>query len=468
MHSLAFATVRELDAAIASRRLSPVELLKDVVRRLEALEPRLNMFAHRDLDGARADAQAAETRQMRGERRSPLDGIPTSIKDLIAQKGLPQRFGSRASGDQPAPVDAPSVERLRAAGAVLLGKSTTSEFGCKAVGDSPLTGITRNPWNTELTPGGSSAGAAAMVAAGLVPYAIGTDGGGSIRIPASLCGLFGIKGQFGRVPVYPVSATPTLAHVGPLTRTVQDAATVLGVIAGHDRRDPFAVAEPVPDFIAATAQSRRLKLAFSPTLGFARPNRTVLRLVAQAVSRIQAMGYAVDEVATVMDDPAPMWNAEFYAGVGTRLRGFIDQSPELLDPAVLELLRIAIRQDMDGYYKTVFARYAFREEMRKFFETYDLLLTPTLPVPAFPVGLGVPPELPDRNIVSWVYYTYPFNLTGQPAASLPIGFTDDGLPVGLQVVGRILGETDILSVCADYERHHGDLARRPPLADGTS
>ena len=215
MSELAFATIPELSQGLTSKRFSATELLDDVLVRLDKLEPTLNMFAALDVEGARADAKAAEARQMKDARLSTLDGIPTSIKDLIAQMDLPQRFGSRTAPDTPMGDDAPSVGRLRAAGAVLLGKSTTSEFGCKAVGDSPLTGITRNPWNPDLTPGGSSCGAAAMVAAGLVPYALGTDGGGSVRIPASLTGLFAIKGQFGRVPVYPTSATPTLGHVGP-------------------------------------------------------------------------------------------------------------------------------------------------------------------------------------------------------------------------------------------------------------
>ncbi|MCP4379844.1 MAG: amidase [Hyphomicrobiales bacterium] len=462
MTSLAFSTVSFLSVAIDRLELSPVELLDDVLGRLETLEPALNMFAALDIESAKTMARAAEARQVRRERLSPLDGIPTSIKDLIAQKDLPLRFGSRATPDTACPVDAPAVERLRAAGAVLLGKSTTSEFGCKAVGDSPLTGVTRNPWNRDMTPGGSSCGAAAMVASGLVPYAIGTDGGGSIRIPASLTGLFGIKAQFGRVPVFPVSATPTLAHVGPLARTVEDGAAVLSVIAGHDRRDPFSVAGPTPDFSASVNQERRLKIAWSPTLGYAKPDAEVVAVTAAAVARLGELGHAVEEIEHVIDDPVDLWNAEFYAGVGTRLRGVIDGSPELLDPAVLEVLKVAVAQEMGDYYGKVFERYAFRETMRQLFETYDLLVSPTLPTPAFAAGTNVPPGLPDRTIVSWVYYTYPFNLTGQPAASLPVGFSESGLPVGLQVVGGINDEVSILSLCGAYERAFGEIDRRPP------
>lgn len=197
--------------------------------------------------------------------------------------GMPQRFGSRSVGDAPVPGDAPSVERIRAAGAMILGKSTTSEFGCKAVGDRPLTGITRNPWNPDLTPGGSSCGAAAMVASGLVPYALGTDGGGSVRIPSALCGLFGIKAQFSCVAVFPTSATPTLAHVGPLTRNAEDAAIVLSAIAAYDTRDPYTVKGPHPDFVGAVRNYRKMRAAWSPTLGYGRIDGKVEQIAEQAI-----------------------------------------------------------------------------------------------------------------------------------------------------------------------------------------
>ncbi|MEP3279251.1 MAG: amidase family protein [Stappiaceae bacterium] len=465
MKELAFSTVSDLSAALNNKALSPVELLKDVLNRLDKLEPTLNMFAAFDAEGAMADARASEERQMRGALRSPLDGIPTSIKDLIAQKGLPLRFGSNASSPEPAGVDAPAVERLRAAGAVLLGKSTTSEFGCKPVGDSPLTGITRNPWNIDKTPGGSSCGAAAMVAAGLVPYAIGTDGGGSVRIPASMCGLFGIKAQFGRVPIFPVSATPTLAHVGPISRTVQDAATVLSTIAGFDPRDPYSILEPVPDYLMSTRAERKLKIAWSPTLGFANPDPEIVEICAKAVDQLRDIGHEIDEVDHVMDDPEDLWNAEFYAGVGTRLRTIIEQDPDKLDPAVLEVLKIAISQEMQDYYTRVFQRYDFREKMRTFFDRYDLLISPTLPSAAVDVGKNSPEFLKNRSIVSWVFYTYAFNLTGQPAASMPVGFTQANLPVGMQVVGRSNDEDTIFALCGGYQHAFGLHKQRPELTE---
>jgi aspartyl-tRNA(Asn)/glutamyl-tRNA(Gln) amidotransferase subunit A len=445
-------SVADLSRELGRKAFSPTELLRDVLQRYEKLEPELNMFAYFDREGALAQAEASERRIMQGEKLGELDGIPTSVKDLIAVKNMPMRFGSKSSSADPVAIDAPAVERLRAAGAVILGKSTTSEFGCKAVGDSPLSGVTRNPLDPNLTPGGSSAGSAAMVAAGLVPYAIGTDGGGSIRIPAALTGIFGIKAQFGRVPVYPVSATPTLAHVGPLTRSPDDAATVLGVISGFDRRDPFSVRESVPDFNNAVAQQRDLRIAWSPTMGFGRVDSDVAVCTAAAVARLERLGYNIEQVDVLDADPIEMWTSEFYAGVGTRLRGIIDVQPELLDPAVLKVLQQALQQEMQSYYESVFARYAFREKMRQVFDKFDILLTPTLPVSGVEVGRDVPEGYEDKSIVSWATFTYPFNLTGNPAASMPVGLTSKGRPAALQVVGATFDEASIFSLCGAIQR----------------
>lgn len=452
MSDFLFKSLEELSDGLADKAFSASELLEHTIAQYARLEPRLNMFSHVDFEAARISAKASDDRIRLGERIGVLDGIPTSVKDLIAVKDMPQRFGSLAVSDALVAEDAPSVERLRRAGAVILGKSTTSEFGCKAVGDSPLTGITRNPWNTDKTPGGSSCGAAAMVAAGLVPYAIGTDGGGSIRIPASLCGLFGIKAQFGRVPVFPTSATPTLAHVGPLARNAADAATVLSVIAGFDRRDPASVQGGLSCLDSIRQTPRRLRIAWSPTLGYGRVDPEVAEITQKAVALIAGLDTEVAQVAHVMDDPVDLWTAEFYAGVGTKLRQTVLDTPAMLDPAVLAVLHSALSQDMQSYYRKVFDRYAFRETMRQFFSRFDLLLTPTLPVAAFDVGRDVPPGHEDKNIVSWASFTYPFNLTGQPAASMPVGMTKHGLPVGLQIVAPSHDEAAIFDLAARYER----------------
>ena len=466
-NDFAFKSALELSRAVASRQVSPLELMQATLARVERLNPGLNCFAAYAPEQALEAAKQAEHALMAGKPLGRLlgrlHGLPISVKDLIAVKDLKFSFGSRVMADNVATADAPSVERIRAAGACIIGKTTTSEFGCKAVGDSPLAGITRNPWDTTKTPGGSSAGAAASVAAGMTPFALGTDGGGSIRIPAALCGLFGIKAQFGRVPVYPVSATPTLAHVGPLARTVRDAALLLSVISGYDSRDPFSVAGPVPDYLGACDRPvKGMRIAWSRTLGYARPDPEVAQIAERAARVFTDLGCEVVEIDNVMDaDPVDMWTSEFYAGVGVRLKKQLAEQRELLDPAVAEMLKDALAQSSEAYYTQVFRRYELRDKMRLFFEKFDLLLTPTLPCAAFDVGLNTPPQLPGRNIVDWVYYTYPFNLTGQPAASIPAGCipavsvpassTLAGLPVGLQMVARSHCETDIFRAAAAFE-----------------
>jgi aspartyl-tRNA(Asn)/glutamyl-tRNA(Gln) amidotransferase subunit A len=450
---LDYVSAVELRRRIAGKEISPVELTRRALAKAESSQKTLNAFFVLLPDAALSAARAAEDAVMQGRPLGPLHGIPFSAKDLMAVAGVPYASGSRAMANNVAAVDAPAVERAKAAGAVLIGKTTTSEFGCKPVGDNPLTGITRHPWNLGKTPGGSSAGAAASVAAGITPFALGTDGGGSIRIPCCFTGLAGIKAQFGRVPVWPVSATPTLAHVGPIARNVADAALLLTAIGGYDPRDPFSVSQAMPDLLeACRAGVSGLRIAFSTTLGYARPDPEVAEIVTAAAKTFEELGCTVEQVEQVFDkDPADLWTAEFYAGVGTRLRQVVQTQRELLDPAVAEVLDAALSQDMRAYYEKVFERYAFRDKTRSFFEKYDLLLSPVLPVSSLDAGVNIPPGLKDRNLVSWVYYTYPFNLTGQPAATVCAGIASDGMPVGIQLVGRALGEYDVVRAAAEYE-----------------
>ena len=453
----------ELRRAIAAKEISPVEVVENSLRRLEETEPRINSFAHVTADLARAAARKAEKAVIAGRSLGLLHGIPVSVKDLIPIANVRCEFGSRTMiGNVPAE-DAPSVERMKAQGACIIGKTTTSEFGCKGVGDSPLTGTTRNPWNLKKTPGGSSSGAAASVAAGVTPFALATDGGGSIRIPSSFSGTFGIKAQFGRVAMYPPSAAPTLGHIGPIARTVRDAALLLMAISGYDRRDPFTVAESVPDFLAdCDRPAKGMRIAWSPTLGYAKPSPDVVALCHDAVLALEAAGCEVDLVEDVMPDPERIWSSEFFTGAGTRLKDVLQSNPDLLDPAVAEILAFSLARPLGDYYSDVLLRYQCRERMRQFFEQYDLLATPTLPVSAFDVGRNLPPGFANCNIVNWVYYTYPFNLTGQPAASVPAGFTKDALPVGLQLVAKMHRESDIFCAAAMLEAVRPWHERRPP------
>jgi len=453
-HELDHMSAGELRLRIARKDISPVELTERALARAGETEPGLNAFFELMPDAALEAARAAEAAVMKGGALGALHGIPVSVKDLIAVGGAPFSLGSKTMVGNIAGEDAPAVERVRAAGAVIIGKTTTSEFGCKPVGDSPLTGITRNPWNTDRTPGGSSAGAAASVAAGVTPFALGTDGGGSIRIPGAFTGLAGIKGSFARVPVWPTSATPTLAHVGPLARNVRDAAMLFTAIAGYDRRDPFSIAGPVPDVMAACDQSvAGMRVAWSPTLGYARPDDDVVSVVEAAVKQFEAAGAVVEQVDDVFEaDPSDLWTAEFYAGVGIKLRDFLENQRDMLDPAVADILEPALDQQMQDYYAKVFTRYALRDRMTVLFGKYDVLLSPVLPVSSLDVGKNIPDSHADRNLVSWVYYTYPFNLTGQPAGTVCAGLSPDGMPVGLQAVGRYLDEASVVRALAFVER----------------
>lgn len=465
-NDLRYVSLQRLRAAIREREVSPVEIADATLTLIDKLDGRLNCFAHLDPDDVRRQAKDVEKRLMRGQELGPLAGVPVAIKDLIAVRDQPMQFGSRVMEGNNADQDAPAVERIRNAGGIILGKSTTSEFGCKAVGDSPLTGITRNPWNLDKTPGGSSCGSAALVSSGISPVALGTDGGGSVRIPAALSGLFGIKAHFGRVPVFPVSATPTLAHVGPLSRTVRDSATMLSVIAGEDDRDPFCVRGPVPEFEkACDSVASPLRIAWSPTLGYGEPLPEIVDVCERAARVFEDLGHRVELVDTVLpQDPIDTWVAEFYAGVGTKLANALATRREDIDPEVVDVLDKAVNQQMQDYYQSVFQRYAFRETIRQFFLSYDLLLTPTVPAPAFDVGRSTPPTHDHRSIVSWVYYTYPFNLNGYPAGSVPAGFTDAGLPVGLQLVAGANQENLILSLAASFEQAQPWADKQPQAA----
>ncbi len=462
----AFMGALEMRRLICSGEVSPVEVIENVLEMAHASQPVLNAFVTMTPELAREAARKAEQTIAAGEDCGLLTGLPLSIKDLTAVKDVRFTSGSRTLADFIAPTDSPVSERVKAHGAAIIGKTTTTEFGCKGSSNSPLTGETRNPWNLNKTTGGSSAGAAASVAAGITPFALGTDGGGSVRIPSSLCGLFGIKAQFGRVPVFPVAATPTLAHVGPMARSVRDAALLLAAISGFDARDPASVAAEVPDYLGACERPPKgLRVAWSSSLGYARPSIEVLNIAGEAAKVFEDLGCRVEQIDKVFDDPIDLWMAEFYAGVGTRLKKTLTNQRDLIDPAVASVLDRALDQTIDEYYTRVFARYEFREQVRQFFERYDLLLTPTTPVTAFDLGFDVPPELDGSNIVSWVAYTYPFNLCGLPAASIPCGFTQSGLPVGLHIVTGALREVDIFSAAAAFEAARPWADRKPELGE---
>lgn len=445
----------ELASRIAQRKVSPVEVIDAALARLEATEPALNAFVAIDADGARRAARAAEIAVMRGDALGPLHGVPVSVKDLIDVAGLPARYGSLTMKDNVARADAPSVERLRRAGAVILGKTATPEYGYQGITKSLVHGITRNPWNLALTPGGSSGGAVASVAAGVTPIAIGTDGGGSIRNPSALTGLVGIKANFGRVPMWPAGVNPMLLHVGPIARSVADAALVLEVVVGPDRRDPFSLMEPIgrePDPQAV----RALRIAFSPTLGYAKVAAPVERVVAAAVDRLTPVFPSLITVADGFPDFSEIHRAIFFAGLSARFGDLINTSPDLIDPPLLAAIKRFRETSVDTYTRLLRRQFEFRELLRQFFERYDLLLTPTTPCVAWDVEQARPPGNEDIGD-----FSRPFNHTGQPAASIPCGLTQDNLPVGLQVVAPLGGEASLVAALRVIEAALGARMKTP-------
>ena len=465
---LAWRSALEIAALVRDKQISPVELTAALLARIEALNPRLNAYCLVSADLARVSAREAEIAVMKREPLGLLHGVPLSLKDVLYTRGLRTTGGSRLFADLIPEEDAVPVGRLRAAGAVILGKTNTSEFGHKALTDNPLFGPTRNPWDLERTPGGSSGGAAVAVAAGLGPIGIGTDGGGSVRIPAALCGLVGFKPSYGRIPQgvgFP--GWDHVGHVGPLTRTVRDAALALDVLAGSDDRDRISLPrEPGSYLEACDTDVRGLHVAWTPDLGYAAVDERVLDVCGNAAAMFEEeLGCHVEVVNPGWENPEEAFTtivaAQFYAAWSDALPA----READLDPTLVRFVRrggaVTARE-----YLTAMARvHTYWHEVRLFLERFDLLLTPSTAVPAFPLGIGVPRDIAGQavSVLGWMPFTYPFNLTGQPAVSVPAGFTEDGLPVGLQIVGRRHADRTVLAAAAAFEAACPWRDRHPTL-----
>jgi aspartyl-tRNA(Asn)/glutamyl-tRNA(Gln) amidotransferase subunit A len=456
----------ELTTAYSKAQLSPVDVARELIARVRALDPTVNSIVSLDEAYTLAMAAMSEGRYRAGHPLSAMDGVPVTIKDLSAVAGMPMRRGSLASGNEPVSEDSACVARLREAGAVFLAKTATPEAGCKVVTRSAVHGVTSNPYDLSKTPGGSSGGAAAALALGFGPIALGSDGAGSIRIPASFTNLFGLKPGFGRVPAFPPDIDMPHSVVGPLSRTVADAAIMLDVISRPDARDPYAW--PVPFAAPENLDNpdlRDLKIAFSARLGCTAPlvSPEVDRLVSAVVPLLTDAGAAVFSAAPdwPIDPLVPFrvfWETACYASVeATRL-----EKRRLLDPLILRVGASGAGISLAGYMKAMEQRMAIAATSKRFFDRHDLLVGPVMPVPAYALDRDVPEGFADEDW-SWCPYTYLWNMTGQPAASVPIGFTEGGLPVGVQIVGRMGGEADILRAARAIELRRPLHLRRPPM-----
>jgi aspartyl-tRNA(Asn)/glutamyl-tRNA(Gln) amidotransferase subunit A len=469
MSDLAMMPAHELVRLFKARKVSPVEAAKAALKRVEAFNPRLNAFQHLDPEGALKAARASEKRWRKGGKRlSDLDGVPVTIKDMVLTKGLPTRMGSMATNAEgPWPVDAPVAQRLREAGTVLLGKTTSPEYGWKGVTDSVLFGATHNPWKLGRTSGGSSGGGVAAEAVGMGTLAIGTDGAGSVRIPCSFTGLFGLKPTQGRVPLWPPSAQGTLSHIGPMTRTVRDAAMMMNVIARPDPRDLYGRPDDAEDYLKGFDKGvKGMRIAYSPNLGFVEKEKIdvdVATGVEQAVKVFRALGAKVVEDQPDLQglDPRRILNAHWQSNVAILVKTFNEEKRALMDPGLLKAAEHGASLGQEHVVTAIHQRQALGVIMNQWVDKYDLVLTPTMPMTAFEVNQNAAWG-GDGVDIGWTPFTLTFNLTRQPAATIPCGLDREGLPIGLQIVSGHAGDARVLRAARAYERERPIAA--PPLA----
>ena len=447
-----------LSALYHSRQTTPLQATHAVLARIAQHNPQLRAFVLVDAEAALAAAQASTTRWQHGQPLSALDGVPVSIKDLILTQGWPTLRGSHTvDRNQPWDVDAPVTARLREAGAVLLGKTATPEFGCKGETNSPAStangGGTRNPWDPGKTPGGSSGGAAAAVAAGMGPIGLGTDGAGSVRIPAAFCGNVGFKPSFGRVPAYPPSPFGTVAHIGPLTMSVRDTALVMNVIKQPDARDWTSLPADTTDYTVGLEDGvRGLRIAYSPTLGYARNvHPEVAAAVARGVQRLQELGAHVEAVDPGIADPLHITIGLWFVGAWTIWNTLSAEQQARTDPDFRAEALQGERYSALDVQRLQMERGVLGSQLRQFMLRFDLLVTPAVAIPAFDARAAGTVPMDAQAMLGWTPFSYPFNLSQQPAISVPCGLTQAGLPIGLQIVGRMFDDARVLRAARAFE-----------------
>lgn len=463
---LAYDSAVELAAAIRARKVSPLEVTRAVLERIKRHHPRLNALVTVPEGAALCAAGKAEEAVMRGDKLGPLHGVPLHVKDNLYVANSRTTFGSKLFEQNVTAEDCPAVARLRAAGMILVGRSNTPEFGWKGVTDNRVFGITRNPWNTELTPGGSSGGAAAAVAAGLGPIGLGTDGGGSLRIPAAFCGSVGFKASFGRVPNWPGSGGAMLRHIGTITRTVGDQAAALDVMTGPDARDLLSLPPAGLSFASELDRGIRGKrIAYSPDLGYARVDPEVAAICRRAAERFAETGAHVEPVQLDWRDPYEAWSVFFFGTAAASMEQKLATQGDLLDPGFRRVVERGLKLRGVDFANALGARHDFWERVRQLHDRFDLLLCPTLPVLPFAVGQddANPIEGESLGPLQWTRFTYPFNLTGQPVASVPAGWSKTGLPVGLQIIGDRHADLVVLQAAHAWEQVQPWSDKRPVL-----
>jgi len=442
--------VGELTAGFSSGKFTPLEVAQATLARAEQVQERFNAFSLIDVDAALAMAKESTARWRSSAPLSGIDGVPTTIKDIVWVKGRAVRYGSRTTSSTPCTLDAPSVKRLRAAGAVLIGLTTTPEFGWKAITDSPLTGVTRNPWNPKMTPGGSSGGAVVAAATGAGVLHIGTDGGGSIRVPSSLTGVVGLKPTFGRVAAYPPSAFGTVAHIGPIGRSAEDAAAMLGVMAGRDIDDWNQGVGELPPLVLREDVLKDAQIGLWTPYGVV--DSEVAAVVAKAVTLLDDLGAHVEPIELPGEDLGETFRVHWYSWSRQPLCSGAADLGHLCDPGFVAVAEAGARILASALVAAQLRRAAFGAAMDKLLTKLDFIVSPATAIPAFEVG----PEIPSDVILDWGInagsFAFPINLSQQPAVSTPCGLTAAGLPIGLQFVGARGADAKVLSAARDFER----------------
>ena len=452
-------------AAIAAKELSPVDVVDATLDRAEASQPILNLFSEILADSARVAARKAEQAVMDGAELGPLHGVPVTIKDNVALKGVRLANGSAAMMEVLAADDAAVTARTLRAGAIVIGKTNLPEFAHKVLTDSPAFGVTRNPWSLHHTPGGSSGGASAALAAGVAPLAIGTDGGGSIRCPASCAGISGLKATLGRIPneAFP-DAFGNYAFVGPMAREVADLGLFLSVLAGPLDGDPYSLGAPPLD-AASDAPDRAVKglrIGWIEHVGRYRTEGEVARLTTAAIASLAAAGAIVEPVRDpCFDDVFETYVVIATAAHATRLGPLAARWGEAMTPSLQDSIAKGGAYSAVDLQRASDRRTHLYRAVQRLFERFDLIATPTMTAPPPLVDAGG--SVASAMYAEWAAPLYPFNLTGHPAASFPAGFTDEGLPVGVQFVGPWFAERRLLDVGAMLESLHGWVDRRPPI-----
>ncbi len=466
---ICFSSACTIADLIKRQEITAVEITETFIERIEKLNSKINAYCTLTFDMAREQAKNADDSVKKGEQFGTLNGIPTSIKDVLLIKGVRTTFGSKIYENFIPEESSVAVQRLIDAGSVILGKTNTPEFGHKGATDNLIFGTTKNPWNLKKTPGGSSGGAAAAVVSGISPLAVGSDGGGSIRIPSSLCGCYGLKPTFGRVPRYPTTGISwaTLSHYGPLVRYVEDAALMLDVMKGYHHADYFCLPDQDISYTDGLREMpKKLKIGYTLNLGFVKAlDSEVEENILNAVQKFEKIDWIVEEAKIKLRSPENDYMVLITSGLAHELRFELNKWRDQMDHSLVLFIEAGQRWTAMDAKTALLKRKKMFEFFAQYFKMYDVLVTPTTAIPAFDLGIMNPSTVGGKPAtpLTWVSFTYPFNMTGLPAASIPCGWTKDGLPTGMQIIGKRLDELTVLQASKAFQEIASWQDKRPEL-----